>query len=146
MNFQPHLAQLVITGSKTVTRRIASSNPRSPWSAAGCKLRIGSDYAVCPGRGKHAIGRTRVVSVDLMPLGHLTDEEAQREGFASPAAFEEAFARINGAYDVDVLVWRVALELSTGVGGPVRPGFRANGIGLKPPSHEPEGSHTPITL
>ncbi len=110
MNFQPHLARLVIAGKKTVTRRIASSNPRSPWNAAGCKLTIGRDYAICPGRGKPAIGRARVLSVRLIPLGRLSPDEARREGFDSIAAFEAAFTQINGSYDPQVMVWRVQLQ------------------------------------
>ncbi len=121
MNFQPQLAQLVMAGQKSVTRRIANGNPRSPWSADGCKLKIGADYAVCPGRGKPAIGRARVLSVALVRLGHLSTEEARREGFDSPAAFEAAFARINGRYDPDAMVWRVEVERVT-----VTPGRRSH--------------------
>ena len=44
---------------KTVTRRLVSDNPRSPWFEGGCSLKAGRDYAVCPGRGKNAIGRVR---------------------------------------------------------------------------------------
>ncbi|MEV4415441.1 ASCH domain-containing protein [Catellatospora sp. NPDC049609] len=130
MNFQPHLAQLVLAGAKTVTRRLASSNPRSPWSIDGCGLRVGADYAVCPGRGKHAIGRARVVSVSLMPLGHLDTAEARREGFDSPDAFEAAFAQINGRYDPAALVWRVELEL-------VVPGTPQSCDGVTTPSDSP---------
>lgn len=110
MNFRPHLAQLVMVGKKTVTRRIASSNPRSVWSTAGCKLRVGRDYAVCPGRGRKAIGRARVLSLTLIPLGRLSAGEARREGFDSVAAFEAAFTQINGCYDPQTLVWRVQLQ------------------------------------
>lgn len=110
MNFQPDLAYLVMAGEKTVTRRLVSDNPRSPWWHGGCSLEVGRDYAVCPGRGKDAIGRARVTSVDLMPLGMLTDDEAQREGFAGAYDFVSAFKAINGAYHKDALVWRVALE------------------------------------
>lgn len=110
MNFRPELADAVMTGHKTVTRRLASANPRSPWAAGGCSLVVGRDYAVCPGRGKPAIGRARVVSVFLGPLGYLTDDEARREGFEDAAAFEAAFAAINGGYDPAAFVWRVELE------------------------------------
>jgi hypothetical protein len=110
MNFLPHLAQLVMAGKKTVTRRIASSNPRSVWSTAGCKLRVGRDYAVCPGRGKPAIGRARVLDLALMPLGRLSPGEARREGFDSVTAFETAFTRIHGCYNPQTLVWRVQLQ------------------------------------
>lgn len=31
MNFKPELAAKVMSGEKTVTRRLVSENPRSPW-------------------------------------------------------------------------------------------------------------------
>lgn len=111
MNFQPELAQAVMGGGKTVTRRLCSENLRSPWSAWGCGLKVGSDYAVCPGRGKTAIGRVRVTSVRREALGRLSAEEARREGFFSVQSFEQAWATINGSYDPDVQVWRVEFEV-----------------------------------
>lgn len=110
MMFLPELAALVIAGEKTVTRRLMSDNPRSPWSTAGCALKVGQSCAICPGRGKHAIGRAVVVSVQAQTLGHLSPEEALAEGFRSPADFEAAFTAINGAYHPHVPVWRVGLE------------------------------------
>lgn len=107
MNFRPELAAKVMDGTKTVTRRLASDNPRSPWYVKRCGLAVGSDYAVCPGRGRNAVGRVVIQSVTMKRLGYLTEEEAQREGFESPAAFETAFAGINGSYDPAALVWRV---------------------------------------
>lgn len=111
MNFRPELAAAVMRGDKTVTRRLVSDNPRSPWSITGCGLKIGRDYAVCPGRGKHAIGRVRIVNVGQRPLGRMNVREAAREGFPSIAAFEEAWTAINGDFDPHALVWRVEFEV-----------------------------------
>lgn len=111
MNFRPELAAKVMAGEKTVTRRLVSDNPRSPWYLHGCKLHVGRDYAVCPGRGENAIGRVRIVSVTLQRLHALSEDEAHREGFPSAAAFVEAFEAINGRYDPDALVWRVEFEV-----------------------------------
>lgn len=119
MNFQPDLAAKVMAGEKTVTRRLVSANPRSPWYEGGCRLVAGRTYAVCPGRGLAAIGRVRIVSVALRHLGHLTDREALREGFQSDGGlppgmvFERAWAQINGAYDKWARVWRVEFEVVT---------------------------------
>ena len=110
MNFRPELAAKVIAGEKTATRRLVSSNPRSPWFEGGCSLKVGQDYAICPGRGKNAIGRARVVGTTLRPLGLLTDEEARCEGFDSAGSFEAAWWAINGGYDQHDLVWVVELE------------------------------------
>lgn len=109
MNFRPELAQMVMVGQKTVTRRLVSENPRSPWWREKCALQPGRSYAVCPGRGKDALGRVTVVSVRRERLGLVGDIEARREGFASRQDFEAAFTAINGSYDPGALVWRVEL-------------------------------------
>ncbi len=111
MNFQPELARAVLDGRKTVTRRLASSNPRSPWSRERCGLRAGDSFAVCPGRGKPAVGRARVLAVARVSLGRLDEREAAREGFGSAKEFERAFTIINGGYDPDAIVWRIEFEL-----------------------------------
>lgn len=109
--FRPELAAKVMSGEKTVTRRLCSDNPRSPWWREECRLKVGRDYAVQPGRAKHAICRAVVVSVHRELLGHLDDLEARREGFSGANAFEAAFVAINGRYDPDVEVWRVELRM-----------------------------------
>jgi hypothetical protein len=111
MNFQPELAEKVMAGEKTVTRRLVSDNPRSPWWRERCALTIGRDYAICPGRGKHAIGRVRIVNIGQRPLDRMNVREAHREGFGSIAAFESAWAAINGSYDPHAIVWRVEFEV-----------------------------------
>lgn len=111
MNFRPELAAKVIAGEKTVTRRLVSQNPRSPWYVMRCSLQLGRDYAVCPGRGKNAIGRVVIRQIDQLTLGRLTDAEARLEGFPDAAAFEDAFAAINGSYNPHLLVWRIAFEV-----------------------------------
>lgn len=111
MNFKPELAAKVMAGEKTVTRRMVSDNPRSPWSRERCALRPGRTYAVCPGRGKHAIGRVVIQGVNQERLGWLGAGEELLEGFATTYAFQEAWRAINGAYDPEALVWRVAFEV-----------------------------------
>jgi hypothetical protein len=115
MNFRPELAAKVMAGEKTVTRRLMSDNIRSPWCVYGCSLRVGRSYAVCPGRGKHAIGRVTIVTVTdetlmRMAVGADREVEARREGFTTAEAFIEAWTRINGHWDPRVHVWRVEFE------------------------------------
>lgn len=114
MNFRPELAEKVMAGEKTVTRRLASDNPRSPWYRERCAYRVGQRVAICPGRGRYRIGDATVTSVDFLRLGRLSDEEARREGFEDRLSFEAAFAGINGRYDPDAEVWRI------GIGDPER--------------------------
>lgn len=101
----------MLDGRKTVTRRLVKENPRSPWWLDRCALAAGDSFAMCPGRGKRAVGRARVVSVARVPLGRLDEQEAAREGFRSAAGFERAFAAINDGYDPGAVVWRIELEL-----------------------------------
>lgn len=114
MNFKPELAAKVMSGDKTVTRRLVSDNPRSPWWREKCSLKVGRDYAICPGRGKNAIGRVRIVSVERQMLGYLSKVEAEAEGFDGPLPmllFEETWTAINGGpYNSGVYVWRVEME------------------------------------
>lgn len=112
MNFQPELAQAVMAGRKSVTRRLVSDNPRSPWWREECSLVVGRDYAVCPGRGKDQIGRVRIVSVDRRSLAPFNTGEAQAEGFHSVDAFVQAWKAINGSVDWSARVWRVEFQVA----------------------------------
>lgn len=116
MIFKPALADAVMAGAKTVTRRAVSDNPRSPWWREACTYRVGQRFAVQPGRGKASIGHARVVDVRREPLGPFdnldAELEARREGFTSAAEFREVFAALNGGkYDPSALVWRLELEV-----------------------------------
>jgi hypothetical protein len=110
VNFQPALADLVMAGRKTATRRLVSDNPRSPWYRERCGFRVGQDFAVCPGRSKTQIGRAVVTVVARELLGYLDYADARREGFADAFAFIDAWKAINGSYDPNALVWRVEFE------------------------------------
>jgi hypothetical protein len=110
MNFRPDLAEAVMAGRKTCTRRLVSDNPKSPWWREKCAYRVGQEVAICPGRGKHNIGKARVTSVARMALGRVDDAEAKREGFPNWERFYIAWSVINGSYDADALVWRIGLE------------------------------------
>lgn len=112
MNFRPHLAAKALDGSKTVTRRLTSPNPNSPWYEKSCSLVVGRSYAVCPGRGKAAIGRVVVRSVELQELAEvLKGDEAQLEGFDDAKEFFIAWMAINHGWDPRVLVWRIGFEV-----------------------------------
>ncbi len=111
MIFRPELAAKVMSGEKTVTRRLTSHNPRSPWWREKCVYAEGKEFAVQPGRGKASIGRARVVSCEHVRLGFLGESEARAEGFACSADFERGFGSINGLYDPAVEVWRVEFEV-----------------------------------
>lgn len=112
MIFRPDLAAKVMDGEKTVTRRICSENERSPWFKGGCKVVVGKDYAVCPGRGEHSIGRVLVLRVwkERLYLA-FTDREARLEGFENARELRRAFASINGELAAHTHVWRIEFEV-----------------------------------
>ena len=112
MNFAPDLADKILAGEKTVTRRMPSDNPRSPWWRERCAFEVGRDYAICPGRRKSAVGRMRIVDVRLEPLGRVRrDGEVRREGFDDLVGFYERWSGMHGAVDTDRDVWRIAFEV-----------------------------------
>jgi uncharacterized protein YhfF len=79
--FKPQLARAVDNGRKTATRRpVKSGQP--------CRYKVGHDYAVQPGRGKPAICRLKVRSVELQRVGAITHADAVAEGFKNAAAFK----------------------------------------------------------
>lgn len=109
MIFKPHLAEQVLDGRKTQTRRPMSPKEGSPWYEGGCKLKAGESYAVQPGRSKHALGRVVVTAVRSEMLGEITDADAQREGFDDRAAFLAYWRELYGE-DANLLdrVWVVS--------------------------------------
>lgn len=117
MNFRPELALAVLEGRKTVTRRLVSENPRSPWYHERCSLKVGKTYAICPGRGKPAAGYARVTAVELVPLGHLSNAEARAEGFENSDAFHATWMVINGWRNSDPLmkVWKITLQATSSI-------------------------------
>lgn len=120
MKFRPELAEQVMAGEKTVTRRATSLNPRSPWYRNQCSLKVERSYAVCPGRGKHQIGRIVVFDVrfETFDPDAIAEAEAEREGFradpetgASAAdAFRATWIELHG--DLEPLdVWRIEFKV-----------------------------------
>jgi hypothetical protein len=101
-----------MAGEKTVTRRRMSANPRSPWHEHCCSLRVGWCYAVCPGRGREAIGRVLVTDVRVVTLGDIDEADAGHEGFADREGFVEGWTAINGGFDHAERVWRIEFERS----------------------------------
>lgn len=112
MIFTPELAEKVMRGEKTATRRLLSYNPHSPWHRRSrSNYNVGQVFAVQPGRGKRGIGKARCTAVYQQRLGEVSARDAWREGFRDLAEFHSAFKEINGPCRLLDLIWVVEFEL-----------------------------------
>lgn len=104
MLFKPYLAEAILQGKKTQTRRLPTGTNTamlynnyttliSVYQNRRLRWRIGNTYAIQPGRGKKAIGRFRLLNVHLEPLQAITSADARAEGldYACPI---KPFARL----------------------------------------------------
>ena len=106
MNFKPELCAKVLDGTKTVTRRPVGQRRE-------CQYQGGRGYAVCPGRGKHQLGRMVVLDVRTEPVGAITDAEAVLEGFADRDEFVAYWRKLyRGQWDPDLPVFRIEFKLA----------------------------------
>ncbi|HSH12327.1 MAG TPA: ASCH domain-containing protein, partial [Desulfurivibrionaceae bacterium] len=116
--------QKVLSGQKTQTRRLARDSDRLwsiehegreaekvLWRGEKAKWRTGRSYAVQPGRGKKAIARIRLLDIQYQLLGHVSEEEANAEGYASLAEFIQTWTKIHGHYDLGQPVWALEFRL-----------------------------------
>ncbi len=111
MNFKPELAEAVMAGVKTQTRRATSPNPKSPWWHGRCGYQPGKRFTVNPGRGKPNIGTAIVETVALVELGEITHADARAEGAVDVADFIAIWKRINGEWNPFEVVWCVTFRV-----------------------------------
>ena len=111
MIFRRELAEQILAGEKTATRRRMSDNPRSPWFREKCAYEFGQVFAVQPGRGKKRIGDARVTAVYSQSLYAIANFQAREEGFEDRYKFFAAWAEINGDCDTGELVHVIEFEV-----------------------------------
>lgn len=112
MIFRPELADLVLAGRKTETRRIANENPRSPWWRERCRYEPGRSYAVQRGRTEPGVARIEVLGVVRQEnLGDITPAGANAEGFDSVDAFMAYWRGLHGRWEPNLRVWVVRFKL-----------------------------------
>jgi len=99
MIFGPELVEKFLDGEKTETRRLVKEGETE------CRYVPGRDYAVQPGRRRHAIGRIAITNVRREKLGEITQDGAVREGFPTVRAFLDYWRRLHGKVDPDQEVW-----------------------------------------
>lgn len=111
MIFKPQMIERILAGEKTETRRPISDNPRSPWWQEKCGLRSFNEYAICPGRGKLAVGRIRFLGARQEPLNWINESGARAEGFPDRQAFVDYWRELYGKWELALRVWVVRFEL-----------------------------------
>jgi hypothetical protein len=111
--FKPELAERILRGEKTQTRRIPSDNPRSPWFDAGRSFTPGRTYAIQPGRSKPSVGRVEILAVSREVLGSIVPGDAEAEGFSNREEFFDYWRRLHGDIDLDAEVWALRFRLET---------------------------------
>jgi hypothetical protein len=94
--FRPDLAEQIVLGSKTATRRIPSDNPRSPWWVKGCRYGFDKDFTVNPGRGKHRVAEAHVTRCALEQLKAMRPKDAEREGLGTIGQFDAYWTQMHG--------------------------------------------------
>jgi hypothetical protein len=117
MIFKRELAEKIIAGEKTATRRGMSDNERSPWWRHGTYLFAGREFAVQPGRGIQRVATARVTAIYRQRLCNVTEADARKEGFKGRPGvnvrqvFFEAWAAIYGHVEPNDEVWVIEFEL-----------------------------------
>lgn len=102
MMFDVYCVSQILSGNKTVTRRMPSGKrPAVPGHIH--KLKID--------RTKDTYGLILIEDCRLERLCQLTDKEARREGFNDKEHYMNYFRHLNGNIVDDELVWRIKFEL-----------------------------------
>lgn len=131
MQFKPELAQKILTGEKTQTRRtvkpgeylydpipdtkmVLGANKRTKDRCTKylTKWVVGQTYAIQPGRGKAAIGRFKLLDIRRERVQDITEQDAIAEGFGSISEFFGVFESINGKAALDKEVWVLTFEVT----------------------------------
>lgn len=101
MLFTEHSKSLILSGRKTQTRRVWRRPRVKPGHVYQCRTALfGPPFA-----------RIRVLTVDLVRLGDITEEDARAEGAESVEDFIEAWLNIHRVWNPNWMVWRVKFEV-----------------------------------
>ena len=92
MLFKPYLAEAILQGKKTQTRRLPTTNGAvlydndntiiAVYQNGRLRWKVGRTYAIQPGRGKKAIGRLHLLGIRQEPLQAINWRDARNEGLA----------------------------------------------------------------
>lgn len=101
MLFTGHSKSLILAGKKTQTRRV--------WDRP--RVRIGGVYQCRTELFGKPFAHIKVLAVDQVRLGDISEEDARAEGAAGVEEFIKTWLRIHGIWNPDQRVWRVEFEV-----------------------------------
>jgi len=101
MLFTGHSKSLILAGKKTQTRRV--------WDRP--RVRIGGVYQCRTELFGKPFAHIKVLAVDQVRLGDITEEDARAEGAESVEDFIEAWLNIHRVWNPNWMVWRVKFEV-----------------------------------
>lgn len=112
MIFAPDLAEKILAGEKTQTRRRRTGQTvTGVWVDDPCRYRPGRTYAVQPGRGKKSVGRILVRSVSAEAMCDMTEDDVRAEGFRTHGEFAAKWLSMYGEGSWLDPVWRIEFEV-----------------------------------
>jgi len=102
MLFKPKHKEMILAGSKTVTRRV--------WKRP--MVKIGGIYkAKLKMLSKDFFAKIKVTNLFKQRLGNITFEECKKEGYDSKPKFIDTWAKINGSWREDLIVYVIEFEV-----------------------------------
>jgi hypothetical protein len=99
--FKKDLLEMVLSGRKTQTRRLHKN-----------LLKEKQKYVVKRNWYKNTEYYIQIKKVYPQKLGDVSEEEAHKEGFSGLDEFRDAWIRINGSWDPEVVVTVYEFELA----------------------------------
>lgn len=96
MIFTPENCELVLSGAKTMTRRVVKPGEEARFRGdtlydhtGMVKWQVGRTYAIQPGRGKKSVGRIKITAIRREKVQDISEEDSSAEGAGRPHRFDD---------------------------------------------------------
>lgn len=110
--FKQELIEKIFAGEKTQTRRPVKAGEYAQYEAESQddpghivavydanhrqRYRVGRDYAIVPGRGKHSVGRFKLLSIRREYAEQISEADAKAEGLHTRNGFMSVWTEFYG--------------------------------------------------